>query len=362
MRRPEKSISGNSYTDRLRPFWASVRPGDWFLFYSRGFFNAVARVAATRDSKPIAEAVWGSVIDGLEYRTLVVFDRVESADVAAWPLREFLGSACSGFGRPGAPRQKRINDQDGSRPMSSLNNDSSNPNLGRSNPSLLRRRPRQARLHQVPDGEGVGRSPSRGALPSAPLCDFHEAAKRIREAHLSDRATVDFEQARARDQIGEDARQRSRRSAVPPRRGTRVPVGCPRLRSSPLRRRRHPPLLALELVDSADSGIPGEGSPQAANLCVVCSHNESTPEALPREEPIKLSANRVRFPSGALCRFPCVPPASSAVQSQGPLYVLRRLRRNRGAPRRTFSEMKGHRRRDVGGACAPERGRHPQGR
>jgi hypothetical protein len=85
-------------TIRVRGTWNRIAPGDWFLFVSRGFLFAAARVFGTCDSKETATALWGP-LDGSDFRLLVVFDEVVATDVSVWDYRPILGSRFVGFRR-----------------------------------------------------------------------------------------------------------------------------------------------------------------------------------------------------------------------------------------------------------------------
>ena len=93
--------------------WSRMRADDWTLFYNGGFFGAVAKVAATLESRSLASAVWGTS-EADELRHLVVFKDVTHVWAAAWQLRDLLGDRFLGFRRLADTRVTPLRDQFGS--------------------------------------------------------------------------------------------------------------------------------------------------------------------------------------------------------------------------------------------------------
>ncbi len=83
---PNLSIWGNK--ESLRSRWAKMRPGDWVLFYARGFFTYSARVVLTKYDSELGKKLWPVDEDGEPWPCLFFVDSLKELQIPIRTLQE----------------------------------------------------------------------------------------------------------------------------------------------------------------------------------------------------------------------------------------------------------------------------------
>jgi hypothetical protein len=93
--------------------WERIRPGDWLLFFDRGFIAIAATVADRLESPELSAAVWGGhEQEGLSH--FVAFDSVTRVRAPVTGYKSELGARFLGFRRLADSRLSNIRETYGS--------------------------------------------------------------------------------------------------------------------------------------------------------------------------------------------------------------------------------------------------------